>query len=68
MKIDGGMLMHGRWRDKVIEGVCSCALHRNWSSQSSLYDARNSESEDPPIPALPQSVIDDTAALYVSDV
>ena len=31
-----------------------------------LYDARESEAEEPPIPALPQSVIDDTAALYAS--
>ena len=31
-----------------------------------LYEARNTESEEPPIPALPQSVIDDTASLYAS--
>ena len=31
-----------------------------------LYDARSSGVDEPPIPALPQSVIDDTAELYAS--
>jgi phosphoribosylaminoimidazole-succinocarboxamide synthase len=31
-----------------------------------LYDARSSGADEPPIPALPQSVIDDTADLYAS--
>tara|TARA_B000000532_G_C18860023_1_gene403669 strand:+ start:70 stop:981 length:912 start_codon:yes stop_codon:yes gene_type:complete len=31
-----------------------------------LYDARSSGAEEPPIPALPQSVIDETADLYAS--
>ena len=31
-----------------------------------LYDARSNGNEEPPIPALPQSVIDDTADLYAS--
>ena len=31
-----------------------------------LYDARSSGADEPPIPALPQSVIDDTADLYSS--
>ena len=31
-----------------------------------LYDARSNGDEEPPIPALPQSVIDDTADLYAS--
>ena len=34
--------------------------------QESLRLARDAGDEDPPIPALPQSVIDDTAALYAS--
>ena len=34
--------------------------------QESLRLARDAGEEDPPIPALPQSVIDDTAALYAS--
>ncbi|MEC8721835.1 MAG: phosphoribosylaminoimidazolesuccinocarboxamide synthase [Candidatus Thermoplasmatota archaeon] len=31
-----------------------------------LYDARSSGADEPPIPALPQSVIDETANLYAS--
>ena len=31
-----------------------------------LYDARSSGADEPPIPALPQSVIDETADLYAS--
>jgi phosphoribosylaminoimidazole-succinocarboxamide synthase len=31
-----------------------------------LYDARSTGAEEPPIPALPQSVVDDTADLYAS--
>ncbi len=31
-----------------------------------LYDARSSGADEPPIPPLPQSVIDDTAELYAS--
>ena len=34
--------------------------------QKELRSARDSGEEEPPIPALPQSVIDDTAALYAS--
>jgi phosphoribosylaminoimidazole-succinocarboxamide synthase len=34
--------------------------------QEDLRLARDSGAEDPPIPALPQQVIDDTAELYAS--
>ena len=34
--------------------------------QAALQMARDTGAEDPPIPALPQSVIDETAALYAS--
>ena len=34
--------------------------------QEELRLAREAGTEDPPIPALPQQVIDDTAALYAS--
>ncbi len=34
--------------------------------QTALKAARDAGTDEPPIPALPQSVIDDTAALYAS--
>ena len=36
------------------------------SHHKELYDARDSGREEPPIPALPQEIIDKTAALYAS--
>lgn len=70
-----GTLDEDRWWDAAAyaEGEC-VELSKEFvrqhyvetGHQSALQEARDSGANDPPIPALPQSVIDETAALYAS--
>ena len=70
-----GTLDEDRWWDAeaYAEGEC-VELSKEFvrqhyvdiGHQAALQDARDTGAEDPPIPALPQSVIDETAALYAS--
>ncbi|MGB0489543.1 MAG: phosphoribosylaminoimidazolesuccinocarboxamide synthase [Candidatus Poseidoniaceae archaeon] len=70
-----GTLDEDRWWDAeaYAEGEC-VELSKEFvrqhyvdtGHQAALQEARDTGAEDPPIPALPQSVIDETAALYAS--
>lgn len=70
-----GTLDEDRWWDaEAYEGGECVELSKEFvrqhyidtGHQAALKAARDSDREDPPIPALPQSVIDETAALYAS--
>ncbi len=70
-----GTLDEDRWWDAeaYAEGEC-VELSKEFvrqhyvdtGHQAALQEARDTGGQDPPIPALPQSVIDETAALYAS--
>ena len=70
-----GTLDEDRWWDAAAyaEGEC-VELSKEFvrqhyvdsGHQAALQEARDTGATDPPIPALPQSVIDETAALYAS--
>jgi phosphoribosylaminoimidazole-succinocarboxamide synthase len=70
-----GTLDEDRWWDAeaYAEGEC-VELSKEFvrqhyvdtGHQAALQEARDTGGQDPPIPALPQSVIDDTASLYAS--
>ena len=70
-----GTLDEDRWWDAeaYAEGEC-VELSKEFvrqhyvdtGHQAALQEARDTGAQDPPIPALPQSVIDETAALYAS--
>ena len=70
-----GTLDEDRWWDAeaYAEGDC-VELSKEFvrqhyvdtGHQAALQEARDTGGQDPPIPALPQSVIDETASLYAS--
>ena len=70
-----GTLDEDRWWDAeaYAEGEC-VELSKEFvrqhyvdtGHQAALQEARDTGGQDPPIPALPQSVIDETASLYAS--
>jgi len=70
-----GTLDEDRWWDAEAYANGECielskefvrSHYINIGHQTALQAARDAGADEPPIPALPQSVIDDTAALYAS--
>tara|TARA_Y100000287_G_C14181303_1_gene335083 strand:+ start:194 stop:1132 length:939 start_codon:yes stop_codon:yes gene_type:complete len=70
-----GTLDEDRWWDAEAYANGECielskefvrTHYINTGHQAELKAARDAGTDDPPIPALPQSVIDETAALYAS--
>ncbi|MCH1443502.1 MAG: hypothetical protein L7U53_06500, partial [Candidatus Poseidoniaceae archaeon] len=70
-----GTLDEDRWWDAEAYGNGECielskefvrSHYIGTGHQIDLKAARDAGTDEPPIPALPQSVIDETAALYAS--
>ena len=67
MKIAGGTLKHTQMVECIELSKESVRTHYiETGHQAVLKVARDAGTTDPPIPALPQEVIDQTASLYAS--